>query len=195
MASKNVETLRAAHESWNRRDFAGVVRNSAESLVYTDNARSLSMNGPDKFREWTEATAFSTGATVARCNVRGPRRGSEVVLKSVFAEVQTSQASKNSETLLQARLRRCSRNTRSRSRSLIAFRGALVNELYGWLFAIAAFPAINSNPFAWALFSSVCSRARAAAGFLACISIWPSMRSASSCNRNRPKLCACVSAC
>src|SRR5713101_5867291 len=63
MASKNVETLRAAHESWNRRDFAGVVSNSAESLVYTDNARSLNLNGPDKFREWTEAwaKAFSDG--------------------------------------------------------------------------------------------------------------------------------------
>ncbi len=63
MASENVETLRAAHESWNRRDFAGMVRNSAESLVYTDNARSLSLNGPDKFREWTEAwaKAFSDG--------------------------------------------------------------------------------------------------------------------------------------
>src|SRR5260370_16525263 len=63
MASKNVETLRAAHESWNRRDFAGVVRNSAESLAYTDNARSLNLNGPDKFREWTEAwaKAFSHG--------------------------------------------------------------------------------------------------------------------------------------
>jgi hypothetical protein len=36
MASKNVETLRAAHESWNRRDFAGVVRNAAEGLVYTE---------------------------------------------------------------------------------------------------------------------------------------------------------------
>ena len=55
MASENVEILRAAHESWNRRDFAGIVRNSAESLVYTDNARNLSLNGPDKFREWTEA--------------------------------------------------------------------------------------------------------------------------------------------
>ncbi len=32
MASKNVETLRAAHESWNRRDFPAVVRNAAESL-------------------------------------------------------------------------------------------------------------------------------------------------------------------
>src|SRR5437899_10821071 len=63
MASENVETLRAAHESWNVRDFEGVVRNSAEGLVYTDNARSLSLNGPDKFREWTEAwaKAFSDG--------------------------------------------------------------------------------------------------------------------------------------
>jgi predicted ester cyclase len=63
MPSKNVETLRAAHESWNGRDFAGVTRNVAESLVYVDNARNLSLSGPDKFREWTEAwaKAFSDG--------------------------------------------------------------------------------------------------------------------------------------
>ena len=63
MTSQNVETLRAAHESWNRRDFAGVVRNSAENLVYNDNARSLTLNGPDKFLEWTAAwaKAFSDG--------------------------------------------------------------------------------------------------------------------------------------
>src|ERR1022692_3007056 len=30
MASKNVETLRAAHESWNKRDFAGVVKNAVD---------------------------------------------------------------------------------------------------------------------------------------------------------------------
>jgi len=63
MSAKNVETLRAAHESWNRRDFASVVRNSAENLVYTDNARGLNLNSRDKFREWTEAwaKAFSDG--------------------------------------------------------------------------------------------------------------------------------------
>lgn len=63
MASKNVETLRAAHESWNKRDFAGVVKNAAEDLVYTDNARAVTLNGRDKFREWTEewAEAFSDG--------------------------------------------------------------------------------------------------------------------------------------
>jgi steroid delta-isomerase-like uncharacterized protein len=61
MTPNNMETLRAAHENWNRRDFAGVIRNTAEGLVYTDNARGLKLNGRDKFREWTEAwaTAFS----------------------------------------------------------------------------------------------------------------------------------------
>lgn len=41
MASKHVETLRAAHESWNKRNFPGVVKNAAEGLVYTDNARAV----------------------------------------------------------------------------------------------------------------------------------------------------------
>src|SRR5260370_37450758 len=63
MASKNVETLRAAHESWNKRDFPGVVKNAAEKLTYTDNARAVTLNSRDKFREWTEgwAKAFSDG--------------------------------------------------------------------------------------------------------------------------------------
>lgn len=66
MASKNVETLRAAHESWNRRDFQGITRNSVEDLVYTDNARTLTLNSRNKFREWTEewARAFSDGRIV-----------------------------------------------------------------------------------------------------------------------------------
>jgi steroid delta-isomerase-like uncharacterized protein len=61
MVPNNVETLRAAHDHWNCRDFAGVIRDTAEGLVYTDNARGLNLNGRDKFREWTEAwaTAFS----------------------------------------------------------------------------------------------------------------------------------------
>jgi predicted ester cyclase len=63
MATKNVDTLRAAHESWNKRDFAGLTRNVVEGLVYTDNARTLTFNSPAKFREWTEAwaKAFSDG--------------------------------------------------------------------------------------------------------------------------------------
>jgi hypothetical protein len=33
MASKNVGMLRAAHESWNKRDFAGVVSNAVKGLA------------------------------------------------------------------------------------------------------------------------------------------------------------------
>ncbi|MGA8501784.1 MAG: hypothetical protein WB683_09570 [Candidatus Sulfotelmatobacter sp.] len=53
MNAKNVETLRTAHESWNKRDFAGVVRNAAESFTYTDHARALTLISRDKFKEWT----------------------------------------------------------------------------------------------------------------------------------------------
>ena len=63
MASKNVEMIRSAHESWNKRDFAGVVESAAEKLTYTDNSRAVTFNNRDKFREWTEgwAKAFSDG--------------------------------------------------------------------------------------------------------------------------------------
>ena len=63
MSAKNVETVRTAHDSWNRRDFPGVVSNVAEGLVYTDNARALTLGNRNKFREWTEAWAgaFSDG--------------------------------------------------------------------------------------------------------------------------------------
>lgn len=63
MASKNVETVRAAHDSWNRRDFQGVIRDSSQDLVYTDHGRSLTLKTRDKFKEWTEgwAKAFSDG--------------------------------------------------------------------------------------------------------------------------------------
>jgi len=63
MSAKNVEMLRAAHESWNRRDFQGIVRNAAEELVYTDHAQTLTLKNRDNFREWTEgwAKAFSDG--------------------------------------------------------------------------------------------------------------------------------------
>ena len=36
MSAKSVKTLRAAHESWNKRDFAGVVSNTVKGLAYMD---------------------------------------------------------------------------------------------------------------------------------------------------------------
>jgi steroid delta-isomerase-like uncharacterized protein len=66
MASKNVETVRAAHESWNRRDYEGVVRNMSDGITYTDNARGQSFSGKQTFREWTEswAKALSDGKII-----------------------------------------------------------------------------------------------------------------------------------
>ena len=63
MSAKNVKALRAAHESWNKRDFAGVFNNAAESLAYTDHGGNTTLNTRQKFRRWTEewATAFLDG--------------------------------------------------------------------------------------------------------------------------------------
>ena len=66
MASKNVETLRAAHESWNRRDFDGVVLSIADNLNYTDRARGSDMKSIQNFREFVQAwaQAFPDGRIV-----------------------------------------------------------------------------------------------------------------------------------
>jgi steroid delta-isomerase-like uncharacterized protein len=62
MASKNVETMRTGHESWNRRDFEGVIRTASEGLSYTDNGSNQTMNR-EKFHEWIQswAKAFPDG--------------------------------------------------------------------------------------------------------------------------------------
>ncbi len=62
MSSRNVETIRAAHESWNRRDFNGIVRDMADNGVYNDRPRNLTLN-KQKFLDWTRdwAKAFSDG--------------------------------------------------------------------------------------------------------------------------------------
>jgi len=63
MSAKNVKTLCAAHESWNKGDFTGVINNAAEGLAYTDHRRNTTLNTREEFGKWTEgwATAFSNG--------------------------------------------------------------------------------------------------------------------------------------
>lgn len=63
MSASNVETIRNAHESWNKRDFTASLKSTAENVVYTDNARGLTFNGRDKLKAWQEgwARAFSDG--------------------------------------------------------------------------------------------------------------------------------------
>lgn len=57
MASRNLETMRAAHESWNRRDFDALIQSLSDGLTYIDNGRNITMHGRDKFRTWVEAWA------------------------------------------------------------------------------------------------------------------------------------------
>ena len=61
-----METLRAAHESWNRRDFDATVSAMVENVPYTDHARGLNLNTRDEFRNWSVgwAKAFSDGRIV-----------------------------------------------------------------------------------------------------------------------------------
>ena len=57
MASKNVETVRAAHESWNRRDFDATVSAMAENVSYIDRARNLQLQNRNEFKDWVIAWA------------------------------------------------------------------------------------------------------------------------------------------
>jgi steroid delta-isomerase-like uncharacterized protein len=61
MASKNVETYRAAHQGFNRRDFDAVVKSMAENITYRDHARGITFTGRNEFKQFMQgwASAFS----------------------------------------------------------------------------------------------------------------------------------------
>jgi len=65
MASKNVETFRAAHQAFNKRDFDAVVGVMVEDVSYEDRARGNTFRGRSGFKEFMQAwvQAFSN-ATV-----------------------------------------------------------------------------------------------------------------------------------
>ncbi|MGH9632652.1 MAG: ester cyclase [Bryobacteraceae bacterium] len=61
MASRNVETCKAAHLAFNRRDFDAVLNAMAEDVTYHDRARDVTFRGRTGFREFMQewVTAFS----------------------------------------------------------------------------------------------------------------------------------------
>jgi steroid delta-isomerase-like uncharacterized protein len=63
VANKNVNTLRSAHEKWNRRDFDGVVSNLTDTCVYVDHALGRRLNGKHAFQQYVEnwAEAMTDG--------------------------------------------------------------------------------------------------------------------------------------
>ncbi|MGH3731386.1 MAG: ester cyclase [Micromonosporaceae bacterium] len=50
----NVDTHRAAHEAFNRRDLEGAARPLRNDAVYTDHPRGLSVKGPQEFVDWMQ---------------------------------------------------------------------------------------------------------------------------------------------
>ena len=89
MASKNVETHRAAHNAWNKRDFDAVIGQMTPSITYIDRPRGQTIKSRDEFSEWAQewAQMFSDGriveaqyteagdTSVARFTARGTNDG------------------------------------------------------------------------------------------------------------------------
>jgi steroid delta-isomerase-like uncharacterized protein len=61
MESMNVETYRAGHDAFNRRDFGAMVEHYADSISWTDRARGLTFRTPREFKNvflagWVESS-------------------------------------------------------------------------------------------------------------------------------------------
>lgn len=61
MASKNVDTVRTAHQAFNRREFDAAVSMMADNFTYRDYARNVTFAGGAEFKQFLQgwATAFS----------------------------------------------------------------------------------------------------------------------------------------
>ena len=62
MGSRNVETYRAGHEAFNRRDFDAMVKEYAESISWIDQARGITFSTPQEFKDdflegWIQASS------------------------------------------------------------------------------------------------------------------------------------------
>jgi steroid delta-isomerase-like uncharacterized protein len=62
MESRNVQTHRAGHEAFNRRDFDAMVEGYAERIRWTDQARGVTFETPEDFKNiflqgWVEASS------------------------------------------------------------------------------------------------------------------------------------------
>ena len=90
MESRNVETHRAGHEAFNRRDFGAMVRDYAERISWIDRALGITFTTPQEFTTdflagWVDASsdcrvtdaqyADAGDAVVARFTVRGTNDG------------------------------------------------------------------------------------------------------------------------
>ncbi|HEY8555952.1 MAG TPA: nuclear transport factor 2 family protein [Actinomycetes bacterium] len=70
MSASNLEAYRAGHEAFNRRDFAAMTRQYADSIAWTDRAQGRTFTTPQEFRD-----DFLAGWVTASSDIRvtGPR--------------------------------------------------------------------------------------------------------------------------
>ena len=70
MESRNVQAHRAGHEAFNRRDFGAMVKEYAERISWTDQARGITFKTPEEFKN-----NFLEGwiQTSSDCRVTGAR--------------------------------------------------------------------------------------------------------------------------
>ena len=73
MASKNVDTFRAAHQAFNKREFDALLNLLAEDFVYEDRARGNTFRGRNGFREFMQGwvTAFSNAEVASAQYIDG----------------------------------------------------------------------------------------------------------------------------
>lgn len=60
VASRNLESYRAGHQAFNRRDFTAMVKSYADRITWTDHAQGRTFSTPEEFRDdflagWTRA--------------------------------------------------------------------------------------------------------------------------------------------
>ena len=78
MASKNVETFRASHQAFNRRDFDAAVIAMADSFPYEDGARDVTFTGRSGFKGFVQSWVIAM-SNVQVCEPRYIDGGNTVV--------------------------------------------------------------------------------------------------------------------
>ncbi len=73
MESKNVQTFRAAHDAFNRRDFDAVANVIAEGFTYEDHARGATFKGREGFKQFMQGwvDSFSNAAVTEPTYIDG----------------------------------------------------------------------------------------------------------------------------
>lgn len=66
MASKNVDSFRKSHDSFNRRDFDGILKTLADNCTYTEHPRGRTLRGKNQVHDFLQGwtSAFTDGKVV-----------------------------------------------------------------------------------------------------------------------------------